>query len=273
MLQIETSNEITNIRYAKLSAKLKNKISRQIQKENLDVDFQLSINDSKNIVDVVIVSKSLIRKIPQMLIIKIAEIVVKGTPEKFDVKIYSKSGEDPLDLVLSLNEETEKHYVFFDKIERVFTLKDKTLKRNRKRIATVNAIRRERMSRYLWDELQEKLGGDDPVKEEITRRKLYLEERIVDNDSLQKIIAFISALLFGGGFVGSLPASLESKRTDVLPNTANRIESSKSEIKKKIETRDNLLKFMTLVAVIYTFLEGTILMDTNTKKSQLSNML
>jgi hypothetical protein len=179
MLQVETSNEMVNTRYTKLLAKLKNKISRYIQEKNLDVDFQLDINENDNIINVIIINKSLTYKVSQVHIISIAKIIVKETPEKFDVKIYFKLGENLPDLVLSLNEETKKHYYAFDRIERVFTLKDRTVKRNRTRMATVNVLRRERLSKELRDELDE---------QELTRRKLYLEERSAAYDWLHKTL-------------------------------------------------------------------------------------
>lgn len=256
--EIESHQKTRDI---KLVIKLNKKISRIITKNNLEVNFQINDYDvicKNKIVEVVLTSTKANCKVSQLSIISVAEVIIRNTPRNLDVKIYSKIGDDFPILELSLNEETEKHYSTFDRIERVVTLKDETLKRNRKRIATLNVLRRERISKVLGEEVGE---------EELKRRQLYLEERIADLDSFQKMFTFISVLLFGGSSV--LFSSFNvNKIPTTSPDKSNKVQVSQTNS----VGNDNRLEKIGLlfVGAIFVLVEYSTIQESTKKKGYLS---
>jgi hypothetical protein len=262
------SNGLQERKNLVLVKKIRSELENQLRSLHPNLEFEVCLTPQR--IDVTLVdSVSDLLRFPQELIFKAAKNIEKLVPQNKDIKIYSKLKNNNSQLEISLNEEVEKHSNTFQKIDLITGIKAN--KKSRKRIATINVLRRERLS----GELRRDLGD-----QELKRRQLYLEERIVFNESLQKLIVFVSVLFFGSS---SAVTQLTSKKPELTSNKTHETEtinpsknSINSDKNKKIPSKiDYILDRSTLIAIAFlaTVLvigESQIIFDIIKKKEQLS---
>jgi hypothetical protein len=182
---LKISNEMEERKNLVLVKKIRSKLENQLIPLHPNLEFEVCLTPQR--IDVTLIdSVSDLLRFPQELIFKAAKNIEKLVPKDKDIKIYSKLKNNNSQLEISLNEELEKHSNTFHKIDLIAGIKAN--KKSRKRIATINVLRRERLSAELRRDL-----GDQELK----RRQLYLEERLVSNESIQKLIVFVSIFVFG----------------------------------------------------------------------------
>jgi glutamine synthetase type III len=158
----KTNNILKENKELLLAEKIKFKLQKQLI--SLFSNLEIEVHFTPCAVESTLIdSTSNLSTIPQEIIFESAKIAEKIAPKTKDIKIYSKLKNCSSQLELSLNEEFAKHSKTFQKIDLINGAK--TNEKSRKRIATINVLRRERLS----VELKKDLGN-----QELTRRKLYL---------------------------------------------------------------------------------------------------
>ncbi|NJM77406.1 MAG: hypothetical protein HC852_18500 [Acaryochloridaceae cyanobacterium RU_4_10] len=253
-----------------LVKRIRSKLENQLVSLHPNLEFEVCLTPQR--IDVTLIdSVSDLLNFPQELIFKAAKNIEKLVPKNKDIKIYSKLKNNNPHLEISLNEELEKHSNTFQKIDLITGIKAN--KKSRKRIATINVLRRERLSAELRRDL-----GD----QELQRRQLYLEERLVADESFQKIIVFVSILVFGSS---SAITKLTSKKSELTLNKTYKTEDIKSsknnsikfgEKSQRIASKiDYILDRSILIATAFLAImlvigESQIIIDILKKKEQLS---
>lgn len=269
---LKISNEMEERKNLVLVKKIRSKLENQLIPLHPNLEFEVYLTPQR--IDVTLIdSVSDLLRFPQELIFKAAKNIEKLVPKDKDIKIYSKLKNNNSQLEISLNEEVEKHSNTFQKIDLITGIKAN--KKSRKRIATINVLRRERLS----GELRRDLGD-----QELKRRQLYLEERLVSDELIQKFIVFVSVLVFGSS---SAITQLTSKKPELTLNKTREIEAintsnknknsinSSDKIQKKLSNIDYILDRSILIATAFLAIvlaigEIQIIFDIVKKKEQLS---